>query len=111
MRGMIALALSSPNFFDGGCDALSTSGSWLVVDQFFIPQGTIIDSASTFPSATDPAFSSKLETYRWSQLVVGLNPPINAQPLDQATFDAMKAIYPSHRHLIVTVPGADGIVR
>ena len=81
---------------------------WLV-GQSFIPQGTIIDSASTFPSAGDPAFSNKLETYRWSQLVLGLNPPINAQPLDQATYDSMKAIYPPHR--IITVPGADGIVR
>ena len=79
------------------------------VGQFFIPQGTIIDSSSTFPLPNDPAFSNHLETYHWSQLVVGLNPPINAQPLDQATYDAMKAIYPAER--IITVPGADGIVR
>ena len=45
----------------------------------------------------------------FGNLARGLNPPLNAQPLDQATYNAMKAIYLAHR--IITVPGADGIVR
>jgi hypothetical protein len=64
------------------------------IGQHLIPEGTIIDT-----DAGD----------QWSRLAVGLNPPINAQPLDQATYDAMKAIYPAER--IITVPGADGINR
>ena len=79
------------------------------VGQFLIPQGTIIDTESTFPLPNDTAFSNCLETYRWSQIAKGHEPPINAQPLDQATYNAMKAIYPAER--IITVPGADGINR
>ena len=59
-----------------------------------IPQGTIIDSGSNDP---------------WSSLVTGLNPPLNAIPQDQATYDLMKTIYPAHQ--IITFPGADGIIR
>jgi hypothetical protein len=67
----------------------------------YVPQGQIIDSASTDA---------------WSALVVSLGitlPPLNAQPLDQATFDTMKTAYDplGMTRWIVTVPGADGIVR
>lgn len=66
------------------------------IGQYVIPQGTIIDSA-----ATD----------QWSALVValGLTPPVNAQPFDQATYDLMRLQYPAYR--IITMPGADGINR
>ena len=86
---------------------------WPIGGGFYIPQGTIIDTASTFPLSNDPAFASRLETYRWSRLVLDLNPPINAQPLDQTTYDAMKAIYEplGMTGWIITVPGADGITR
>ena len=86
---------------------------WAIGGGFYIPQGVIIDSASTFPSPNDPAFASRLETYRWSQLVVGLTPPLSAQPLDQATYDTMKTAYGplGMTRWIVTVPGADGITR
>ena len=65
----------------------------------FIPQGTIIDSASTDP---------------WSTLVVALGitlPPPNAQPLDQSTYDTMRSQYPAST--IFTIPGlgGDGITR
>ena len=63
----------------------------------FIPQGTIIDSAS--PDGL-------------SALVVALGitmPPMNAQPLDQSTYDLMRTQYPASA--ILTVPGADGITR
>src|SRR5262249_1140029 len=42
---------------------------WAIGAGFYVPAGTIIDSESTFPSPDDPAFSTHLETYRWSQLV------------------------------------------
>jgi len=64
------------------------------IGQFTIPVGRIIDT-----DANDD----------FARLARGLNPPINAQPLNQATYDAMKQIYPAHR--IITVPGADGINR
>ena len=60
----------------------------------FIPQGTIIDSAGTD---------------QWSALVVALGitmPPLNAQPLDQSTYDTMRSQYPAYR--IITVPGLNG---
>lgn len=63
----------------------------------FIPAGTIIDS-----SATDG----------WSALVVALGitqPPMNAMPLNQATYDLMRQQFAAWQ--IVTVPGADGINR
>lgn len=65
------------------------------IGQHLIPEGAIIDTVS----GTDG----------WSKLAQGLNPPPNAQPLDQATYDAMKKIYPAEQ--IITVPGADGINR
>jgi hypothetical protein len=63
----------------------------------FIPQGTIIDTVA----GTDP----------WSPIVasLGLTPPVNAQPLDQATYNTMRLEFPAYR--IITVPGADGINR
>ena len=66
------------------------------IGAFLIPQGTIIDDASTDG---------------WSRFVVskGLTPPINAQPFDQATYDLMRNEFPAWR--ILTVPGADGINR
>ena len=71
------------------------------IGQFCVPEGVIIDTETT-----DPRDS-------WSIHVrdSGLPPPLSSQPLDQATFDYMKAIYPQHIHLIVTVPGLDGIER
>jgi hypothetical protein len=67
--------------------------------QWFVPPGSIIDDA----------FGKD----RWSLLVkeLGLFPPLNAQPLSQATYDAMKRAYPEFVHRIRTVPGADGIKR
>jgi hypothetical protein len=83
------------------------------ISPFYIPEGTIIDSASTFPPPNDPAFASHLGTYRWSQLAAGLNPPLNAQPLDQTTYDTMKSIYEplGMTRWIITMQGADGIIR
>jgi hypothetical protein len=51
-----------------------------------------------------------------SALVVSLGitlPPLNAQPLDQATYDTMKAAYDPVQLMrwVITIPGADGIVR
>jgi hypothetical protein len=51
-------------------------------------------------------------TDRWSALVVSLGitmPPPNAQPLNQSTYDLMRTQFPAY--VIVTVPGADGIIR
>jgi hypothetical protein len=69
------------------------------ISPFYIPEGTILDTVS----GTDD----------WSRLAVGRNPPLNAQPLDQATYDAMKAIYDplGMTRWVITIPGADGIVR
>jgi hypothetical protein len=69
----------------------------LLGGRVFVPEGTIINTAS----GTDP----------WSPIVaaLGLTPPINAQPLDQATYDLMRQEFPAYR--IITVPGADGIDR
>jgi hypothetical protein len=60
-----------------------------------IPQGTIIDDA-------DP---------HWAEVIQanGSFPPPNAQPLDQATYDLMKTVYPTWS--IITMPGVDGIQR
>jgi hypothetical protein len=68
------------------------------IGQFLIPEGRIIDTDLNNDFAN---------------LARGLNPPLNAQPLDQATYDAMKAIYEplGMTRWIVTVPGADGIIR
>lgn len=68
----------------------------------FIPQGTIIDTDG--PPAGDP----------WSPLVLALGltrPPVNAQPLNQETYDLMREEFPAWR--IITVPGlgGDGINR
>jgi hypothetical protein len=67
------------------------------IGQWFVPEGAIIDTIN----GTD----------QWSVLVksLKLDPPLNAQPLDQATYDRMARLYDKHR--IHTVPGADGIVR
>ena len=67
------------------------------IGAFLIPQGTIIDDVS----GTDA----------WSRFVAstGLTPPVNAQPLDQSTYDLMRNEFPAYR--IITVPGADGINR
>jgi hypothetical protein len=48
------------------------------IGAFLIPVGTIINSGSTD---------------QWSQLAAGHTPPLNAQPLDQSTYDAMKTAY------------------
>jgi len=66
------------------------------IGQFCIPAGTVIDT-----DASD----------QWSTLAKGWPPPLNAQPLDQLTYDRMKKTYPGLAHRIVTVPGADGINR
>jgi hypothetical protein len=67
------------------------------IGQWFVPEGAIIDDIN----GTDT----------WSLLVKAkqISPPPNAQPLDQATFERMKILYPVHR--IRTVPGGDGIKR
>jgi hypothetical protein len=66
------------------------------VGAFLIPRDTIIDTVS----GTDG----------WSRLVasLGLTPPMNAQPLDQATYDTMRLEFPASQ--IITMP-ADGINR
>jgi hypothetical protein len=67
------------------------------VGQFLIPQGAIIDTVA----GTDA----------WSMLVasLGLPPPMNAQPLDQATYNTMRLQFAAWQ--IITIPGADGINR
>ena len=67
-------------------------------EQYYVPQGAIIDDSSTD---------------QWSKMIVArnlhLHPPINSQPLDQPTYDAMRQTFPAS--VIVTVPGYDGINR
>jgi hypothetical protein len=65
----------------------------------FIPQGTIIDT----DAPTGP----------WSPIVaaLGLTPPVNAQPLDQATYNTMRNEFPAYRIITVTGANGDGIVR
>ena len=71
------------------------------ISPFLVPQGTLIDTDVL------PAFTQT----PWSAFVAasGLPPPINAQPLDQATYDLMRQQFPAR--LIYTVIGADGINR
>jgi hypothetical protein len=60
-----------------------------------IPAGTVIDDA-------DP----------WGAEVIATNgsfPPLNAQPLDQSTYNLMATRYP--KWSIITMPGVDGIIR
>jgi hypothetical protein len=61
-------------------------------DQYCVPQGTIIDDSSND---------------QWSKMIVTrnlhLHPPINAQPLDQATYDVMRNYY-SMQQIITTDP-------
>jgi len=79
---------------------------WPIFDHF-IPQGTIIDDVN----GTDDF--SKLVRAR------GLSPPLNAQPLDQSTYDAMVALYggnnkflaPDQTDLRRWIITTDGIVR
>jgi hypothetical protein len=63
------------------------------IGQWFIEEGAILDTVN----GTD----------QWSLLVKskGLPPPLSAQPLDQATYDAMKALYGDLTRWIVTAPG------
>jgi hypothetical protein len=61
----------------------------------FLPQGTIIDDS-------DPGGAAIMSR-------TGGVPPNNAQPLDQATYNIMKAVYPTYS--IITMPGQDGITR
>jgi hypothetical protein len=61
------------------------------IGQVFIPEGAIIDTTT----GTDD----------WSKLCKGLAPPLNAVPLDQPTFDAMKQFYGDQSRWIVTPPG------
>jgi hypothetical protein len=58
-----------------------------------IPEGTIIDDVAGQDD--------------WSKLVRAkeLPPPLNAQPLDQPSYDAMKAHYGDHTRWVVTGPG------
>jgi hypothetical protein len=57
----------------------------------FVPNGAVIDTVA----GTDD----------WSKLAQGLSPPLNAQPLDQAAWAAMKSLYPDLVGWIVTGPG------
>jgi hypothetical protein len=63
------------------------------VGQWLIPVGTIIDDVN----AKGP----------WSQLIksLRLSPPLNAMPLDLASWQEMKALYPDHLGWIRTGPG------
>ena len=63
---------------------------WFIGDKL-IPEGQVIDT-----SASDD----------WARLASGhMPPPLNAQALDQATYNSMVAAYPNHRHLILSAPG------
>jgi hypothetical protein len=61
-------------------------------EQWYVPAGTIIDDTSNDP---------------WSRMIVarGLHwqPPINAQPLDQGTYDQMRQRFQSWQ-IITTDP-------
>jgi hypothetical protein len=61
-----------------------THSGW-PVDQWLIPTGALIDDAT----GTD----------QWSVLIRerALPPPVNASPLDQATYNQMVALYGAHR--------------
>jgi hypothetical protein len=67
-------------------------------DAFCVPEGTIIDDSSND---------------LWSRMIVSrglhLYPPVNAQPLNQQTYDQMRQRFPAS--VIVTVPGYDSINR
>jgi hypothetical protein len=62
------------------------------IGQWFLPVGTIIDD-----TAQDDF--SKLVRER------GLSPPLNAMPLDLATWKEMQRLYPEHVHRILTPAG------
>jgi hypothetical protein len=61
-------------------------------DQYCVPEGTIIDASSND---------------QWSLMIVArnlhLHPPPNAQPLDQAAYDAMRQTFQSWQ-IITTDP-------
>jgi hypothetical protein len=61
----------------------------------YFPTGTIVDTADA----------------AWAKIMSGHGgvPPANAQPLDQAAYDAMRRQFEPFR--IFTVPGVDGINR
>jgi hypothetical protein len=61
----------------------------------FLPEGTIIDTV-------DPGGAAIMARH-------GSMPPVNAMPLDQATYDLMRQHYEAYQ--IVTIPGVDGIKR
>jgi hypothetical protein len=65
------------------------SGAWPVRDRL-IPASTIIDTAGTDD---------------WSRLARGLVPPLNAVPLTQDCWDAMRQHYGEQARWIVTGPG------
>jgi hypothetical protein len=67
------------------------------IGQWFVPEGAIIDDGDGTDQLSLLVKSLKLD------------PPPNAQPLNQETYDRMARLYDKHR--IHTVPGADGIVR
>jgi len=72
--------------------------------QFVVPRGTLIQLPTRAQAVPDPSFS-------WSRYIEqsGEPVPITSQPLDQASFNYMAALYPKYR--IFTVPGADNIDR
>lgn len=67
------------------------SGSGWPLDQWLLPNGTVIDT-----DASD----------LWSTIVRerGLPPPIDATPLDQAAWQAQVDAYPGHTHLLSPWP-------
>jgi hypothetical protein len=79
--------------------ALRQTGWSIEGGRTFIPQGTVIDT----DAGTD-GFSRLVAS-------LGLTPPVNAQPLNQATWDLMRLQYPASA--IFTIPGlgGDGINR
>jgi hypothetical protein len=63
-------------------------GSSWPVGQHLIPNGTVIDTTG-----------NPEQMNQWSREVLkrGLLPPVDAQPLDDATYQQMVAIYGAHR--------------
>jgi hypothetical protein len=61
-------------------------------DQYLAPAGTIVDDTSSD---------------QWSKMIVArslhLHPPFNAQPLDQAAYDAMRQMFDASQ-IITTDP-------
>jgi hypothetical protein len=68
-----------------------TTSGW-PIGQWLVPRGHIVDA-----SVND----------QWSFITNGRVPPMNAQALDQAAWDAMAAEYPNHKHLMTAGPGVN----